>query len=57
MGKYSTPKGTVLAEVGGLTPDIPVSVTEEEAAGIYAGTLAPENDPQIQAAIKALKTK
>ncbi len=53
-GKYSTPKGVVLAEVGGLTPDIPVTVTEEEAKEIYAGTLAPEKDPQIQAAIDCL---
>ncbi len=53
-GKYATPKGTVLADVGGLTPDIPVAVTEEEAAGIYAGTLLPEKDPQIQAAIACL---
>ena len=55
MGKYSTPNGTDLKEVGGLTPDIPVAVTQEELVGIYAGTLAPENDPQIQAAIACLK--
>lgn len=54
MGKYSTPKGVVLEEVGGLTPDIPVTVTEEEAIAIYAGTMAPEKDPQIQAAIACL---
>ena len=57
MGKYSTPKGVVLAEVGGLTPDIPVEVTEEEANAIYAGTLKPEKDPQIQAAIACLTGK
>lgn len=57
MGKYSTPKGVVLAEVGGLTPDIPVEVTEEEANAIYAGTLEPEKDPQIQAAVACLTGK
>ena len=55
VGKYFTPNGVSLAEVGGLTPDIEVPVTEEEAFGIYAGTLAPEVDPQIQAAVEALK--
>ena len=55
VGKYFTPNGVSLAEVGGLTPDIEVPVTDEEAFGIYAGTLAPEVDPQIQAAVEALK--
>lgn len=54
MGKYFTPKGVSLAEVGGLTPNIPVEVTEEQAAAIMAGTLAVEEDPQIQAALKYL---
>lgn len=55
VGKYFTPKGVSLAEVGGLTPKIPVPVTGETAAMIYAGLLAPEEDPQIQAAVNALK--
>ena len=54
IGKYFTPKGVSLAEVG-ITPDVVVTVNEEQAAGIYYGTLTPEEDPQIQAAIKALK--
>ena len=54
VGKYFTPKGVSLAEEGGLIPDIEVSVTEDEAFGIYAGTLAPEEDPQILAALEAL---
>jgi len=54
VGKYFTPKGVSLAEVGGLTPDVIVSVTEEEAFGIYAGTLDPMEDPQILAAVEAL---
>ena len=53
IGKYFTPKGVSLAETG-VTPDVVVMVEEEEAEGIYYGTLTPEKDPQIQAAIKAL---
>jgi len=55
VGKYFTPNGVSLAEEGGLIPDIEVSVTEEEAFGIYAGTLDPEEDTQIQAALEALQ--
>ena len=54
VGKYFTPDGVSLSEAGGLTPDIAVSVTEEEAFAIYADTLEPGEDPQIQAAVKAL---
>lgn len=53
IGKYFTPKGVSLAETG-VTPDVVVPVEEETAEGIYYGTLSPEEDPQIQAAIKAL---
>lgn len=55
VGKYFTPKGVSLAEVGGLTPDVVVEVEEETDAAIYAGTLDPMEDPQILAAIEALK--
>lgn len=54
IGKYFTPKGVSLADEG-LMPDVVVPVDEETASGIYYGTLTPEEDPQIQAAIKALK--
>ena len=54
IGKYTTPQGKNLAGVG-ITPDIVVEVDEEMDAAIYAGTLAPEEDPQIQAAVKELK--
>lgn len=57
VGKYSTPNGVSLAEVGGLTPDIVVEVDEETAAQIYAATLDPAEDPQIQAAVEALQSK
>lgn len=54
IGKYYTPKGNSLADVG-VTPDVVVPVTEEIASQIYAGTLDPMEDPQILAAIEALK--
>ena len=54
MGKYFTPKGVSLAEVGGLVPDVVVTVDEDTAVEIYAGTLDPMADPQVLAAIDAL---
>lgn len=56
VGKYTTPNGKSLAGVG-ITPDVVVEVDEETDFMIYAGTMDPELDPQIQAAVKALKTK
>lgn len=53
IGKYFTPNGVSLAEAG-LTPDVVVPVEEEVALEIYYGTMAAWQDPQIQAAIKAL---
>ena len=53
IGEYFTPKGNNLAGVG-ITPDVVVEVDEDTAYGIYLGTLAPEEDPQIQAAVAAL---
>ena len=55
VGKYFTPKGVSLAEVGGLVPQIPVEVDQETAAKIYGQLLNPEEDPQLQAAIAALQ--
>ena len=55
VGKYCTPNGVSLAEVGGLEPNISVDVDDETFANIYADLLAPEDDPQIQAAIDAVK--
>jgi len=54
VGRYTTPNGASLAGVG-ITPDIPVEVDEETYFKIYAGILEPEEDPQIQAAVDALK--
>lgn len=55
VGKYSTPNGVWLAEVGGLTPDVQVDVDDETYAAISAGILDPSEDPQIQAAIETLR--
>lgn len=55
VGKYCTPKGVSLAEVGGLKPDVEVPVEDEILSKIYANALEPEDDPQIQAAIAALQ--
>lgn len=53
IGKYTTPNGVSLADVG-ITPQILVEVDEETAFMIYAGTLDPVEDPQVRAAVKAL---
>ena len=50
VGKYYTPQGVSLAEVGGLTPDLVVEVDAEVFNAIYAGMLEPMEDPQIKAA-------
>ena len=55
MGKYFTPKGVSLAEAGGLIPDVVVEVDEELFWDIYAGSVDPMEDPQILAAIEALR--
>ena len=56
VGKYCTPNGVTLAEVGGLEPNIPVEIDDETAANIYAGLLDPADDPQIQAAVESVKS-
>lgn len=57
IGKYYTPKGVSLAEVGGLTPTIEVEVGEETQVLIYSGLLDPMEDPQVLAALDALKER
>ena len=54
VGRYTTPNGKSLAGVG-ITPDVVVEVDEETDFMIYAGTLDPAEDPQIQAAVDALR--
>lgn len=53
--KYFTGEGVSLIGTG-LTLDQEVTLTDEQAAALAAGTLAPEEDPQLQAAIAMLKT-
>ena len=53
IGKYTTPMGVSLQEVG-ITPELVVDVDDETYFMIYAGMLAPEEDPQIQAAVTAI---
>jgi len=57
IGKYFTPDGVSLAEVGGLQVKIPAATTEEMDALIYGGLLPAEEDPQIQAAVQELLKK
>ena len=56
VGKYFTPNGISLTDVG-ITPQVIVPVTEKIASQIQEGTLVPMQDPQILAAIEALKAK
>ena len=56
LGKYTTPNGVSLADVG-ITPEVYVEVDEETAYLIYAGMLDPADDPQVQAAVEALKAR
>ena len=56
VGKYYTPGGVSLAGVG-VTPDQWIEADEETEAAIYYGTLSPEEDPYIQAAVKLLRNK
>ena len=54
VGKYYTPKGVSLAEKG-VVPDLVIQMEEEMDSALYYGTLLPEEDPHIQAALKLLK--
>lgn len=54
IGRYYTPNGVCLEGVG-IEPDVPVTVDEDTAMEIYFDSLPWEEDPQIQAALDALK--
>ena len=54
VGRYTTPKGVCLADVG-LTPEVPVEVDEELFWQIYYGNVSWEEDPQVLAAVEVLK--
>lgn len=52
--RYYTGKGVSLIGTG-LTLDQQVTLTEEQSAALAAGTLEPEEDPQLQAALALLE--
>ncbi len=54
IGRYTTPKGVSLANVG-ITPDVEVEVSEELFWQIYYGNVEPMEDPQVLAAMEVLK--
>ena len=54
VGKYTTPNGVSLANVG-LTPDVEVAVDDELFWQIYYNRVQWQDDPQIQAAMDVLK--
>ena len=56
VGRYTTPNGVNLDGVG-IAPDVEALVEEELYWQIYAGNVLPQADPQVQAALKALKTQ
>lgn len=56
VGKYYTPNGVSLADVGGLQPDRIVEVDEETYMDIYYGQIPAEEDPQIAAAVEVVKS-
>ncbi len=56
VGKYYTPKGKSLTDVG-VTPDVPVELSEEDYISLYYGTLKAEEDEQLQAALSELLRK
>lgn len=56
-GRYYTPKGVCLTEVGGLTPDYVVEVDEPTYLLIAYDQLPADQDPQIQQAVKVLQGK
>ncbi len=54
IGKFFTSQGRNLEGVG-VTPDLPVSMDEDTDAKLYYGTLDPQEDPQLQAALERLQ--
>lgn len=53
VGKYFTPKGLSLAEVG-VTPDVELPMEAELWAQVYYGRVDPMEDPHILAALELL---
>ncbi len=55
VGKYYTPNGVSLAEVGGLIPDYTVELSEEDAILLASHRLDPEEDEQLLKAYALVK--
>lgn len=55
IGKYFTPKGESLADVG-ITPDVPIALEQEQSYLLYIGKLPREEDPQLIAAVDYLES-
>jgi carboxyl-terminal processing protease len=53
IGKYYTPNGESLIDVG-VTPDIELELSDEDAVKLARNTLDPQDDPQLQAAIQSV---
>ena len=53
--RYLTPHRVDLTETGGLVPDVEIPLDEDLRALLDAGTLSPDDDPQIAAALEALE--
>ena len=53
IGKYTTPNGVSLVGKG-VTPDVPVALTDAEKSDLYYGRLARKDDKQLTAAISLL---
>ena len=56
VGKYFTPSGKSLTDVG-VTPDVEVNLDYADYEFLYYGTLAVEEDEQLQAAVEVLREK
>lgn len=55
IGKYFTPNGVSLADVGGLVPDRTVELSEDDAMLLASHRLAPEDDEQMLEALSLLQ--
>ncbi len=55
-GTYYTPNDVSLIGTG-IIPDFPVDISDEEYLELYYGTLAPEDDLQLQSAVEYLKNE
>ena len=55
--QYLTKNRVALYDVGGITPDYPIALSDEEFAMFVSGNLGLSDDPQLQLALTALNQK